>query len=91
MEIEGLKLKGITLKELLLPKFIEKIENEGINANTVSLVFVREEGTPENKILSHFIFSHQNSEEIKDKILHINGSNEEDLKKFSKILKELKL
>ncbi len=90
MEIEGLKLKGTTLKKLLLPEFVEKLEKEKININAVSLVFVGEEESNEKKKIAPFIFSHQNSEEIKEEILHITGANEADLKKVSEIIKGLK-
>lgn len=89
-EIEGLKLKGLTIKDLLLPEFVKNIEKEGIDANAVSLVFVKEEKDGENKKIFPFVFNHKNSEEIKEKILHISGDHETDLNKFLEILKNLK-
>ncbi|MDA3780891.1 MAG: hypothetical protein PF487_11840 [Bacteroidales bacterium] len=88
-EIEGLKLKGITIKDLLLPEFIKRLEDKKINIEAVSLVFIREEADG-NKGITPFIFNHQNSTEVKEKILHISGANESDLKKVSEIVKEVK-
>ena len=75
-EIEGLKLKGISIKDLLLPKFIKNLESTGLNLDAVSLVFVMKEGDEKKKAVSPFILNHQNSQEIKEKILHINGAKE---------------
>ncbi len=90
MEIEGLKLKGITIKDLLVQEFINNLKKAGIDANAVSLIFVREDVVGEKKNISPFVLSHQNSKEIDEKIIHISGSNEGDLKKFSDVLKKIK-
>lgn len=88
MEIEGLRMKGIIIKDLLLPKFVHKLEDEGITIEAVSLVFIKE-GAQEGAGITPFVFSHQNSKEVKDKILHLSGAGELDLKKVSEIIKDL--
>jgi len=90
MEIEGLKLKGISIKDLLLPEFIKSLEKAKINLNAVSLVFIMEEGNEKKKIVTPFVLNHQNSQEIKEKILHINGEKEKELKSLVEIIKKIK-
>lgn len=88
-EVEALRLKGIGISDLLLPKLIERIKEANLNFNAVSLVFVKESEDGKNKILLPFVLGHQNSQELKDKVLHISGPEEEELKKFVTIIKEV--
>ncbi len=88
-EIEGIKLSGVSIKDLLSEKFIKKIEDSKLDIQAVSLVFIKEEGTNGAKTLIPFMINHQNSQEVKDKILHIGGANEKDLEKLSKIIKDI--
>lgn len=89
-EIEGLKMKGISINDLLLPEFIEELEKHKVNINAVSLVFVGEEEKDEKKKIIPFVINHQNSEEVREKIVHLSGSNEKDLKKISAIIRKTK-
>jgi hypothetical protein len=86
-EIEGIKISGISIRDLLSKEVMNKIDELKLNISPINLVFVREEGSDNKKSITPFVLGHQNSQEVKDKILHISGSNEDDLQKLAKIIK----
>jgi len=87
IEVEGMKIKGATIKKLLSDSFVKQLENSGVNLEAVSLVLVREEDSPEGaKKLTSVVIGHQNAQEIKEKLVHLNCPDGELILKVSKII-----
>jgi hypothetical protein len=86
-EVEGIRIKGISIKDLLIPELIQEFEAKNLSINPISLVFVQEEGKDKNNMITPIILGHQNKKEVEERILHVDSPNEEHLKIISEILK----
>lgn len=87
-EIEGLKLSGVSVRDLLSDKFVKNMEALKLNLDAITLVLIKEDGEENKKTVMPFIIGHQNSQELKDKVLHISGSKEKELEELAKAIKE---
>lgn len=85
-EIEGIKLKNLTINDLLNKEFLEKIKK--LNLNSISLILVYEEKDKDKQIVLPISINHQNSEEVKNKIIHLQSPNQELLTKLSEAIKK---
>lgn len=84
--IEKVRLEGTSLKDVFKDDFLSKIADTGENIFPISIAFVRE-SEKDGKLHSSLItFSHQNNDEVKNKILHIESEDPELLDIFLKII-----
>jgi hypothetical protein len=86
-EVEGLRINGISIKDILSKDLIEDFEKENLNINPVSIVFINEDEQDKKKILIPIILGHQNKIEVEKGILHIDSPNEEYLIKIATLIK----
>jgi len=88
-EIEGFRLSGIAISDLLLPEFVKKVQDAKLGIDAISLAFVGLDGQDNNRVVVPFVLNHQSSQEVKDKVIHLSGGREKDLKTLAEILKEV--
>ena len=81
---EKVRVEGMALRDVFKPDFLSKIDDRGENIFPISIAFVRE-SEKDGKLHSSLItFSHQNNDEVKNKILHIESEDPELLDTFKK-------
>jgi len=79
--------KGLIINDLLKPDFLAELKKAKLNV--VSLISIYEEKDKDGKpILIPVITGHENKQEIKHKILHLNSPNKELLDEILKIFKK---
>jgi hypothetical protein len=84
--IEKLRLEGRALGDVFKEDFLSRIADAGENIFPISVAFVRE-FEKEGKLHASLItFSHQNNDEVKNKVLHIESEDPELLDIFFKII-----
>lgn len=84
--IEKVRLEGKSLGEIFKEDFMSKVFDAGENIFPISVAFVRE-FEKEGKLHASLItFSHQNSDEIKSKILHVESEDSELIDIFLRII-----
>ena len=86
IEVEGLRVKGVLIKDFLKDDFVADIEALNKDVEVVALVVMKKNG--EKGIPTPIVFNHQNTNEVKDKILHLDCSDAEILQKLSKIVEK---
>ncbi|MBM3199706.1 hypothetical protein FJZ53_02125 [Candidatus Woesearchaeota archaeon] len=90
-KIERISIKGLTIKDLLNSKFLTLIEEEKLKLDYVNLLsFSRIQEKSSKKIsFSPIVLSHDKSDEIENKVLHLSADDENNLKIIEKVLKKL--
>ena len=84
--VEKVRLEGTALKDVFKEDFLSKIADTGDNIFPISIAFVRE-FEKDGKLHSSLItLSHQNNEEVKNKVLHIESEDPELLDTFLTII-----
>jgi len=87
---EVLCFEGISILDFLDKTFLEKIKSEGIDIKPISIVFiVKDKDNKNNEIAFPIILAHENEQEFKDKVIHINAPSSINSEKFIKLLEEL--
>jgi len=84
VQIEKIKIKGISIPDLLSSTFKNKLKENGLNTIPIALVLAL---PSEN---STVVLSHQNLKEMEDKEMHLESVNPDVIKRFEKILIESK-
>lgn len=85
-EIEKLKLGNVEIKKLLDKNFMDKIEKLGEGITPISIVLIKIRG----KMAIPLVISHENEEEVKSKIVHINSPDQNFLNKVKDMIKQSK-
>lgn len=80
--LEKVKKEGISLNSFFNKKLLEIIEE--LNLQSINITFVKHTEEMKSKSLppQMLIVNHENDKEIKEKIIHINSSDEKLLKEF---------
>lgn len=86
-EIEGLRVKGLSIKDFLKESFSQEISNISPDIDVVALVMMKKNG--EKAIPIPIVFNHQTSDEAKNKILHLDCSDEKILNKMREIFEKI--
>ena len=84
--VEKVRLEGMALRDVFKPNFLCKIDDAGENIFPISVAFVRESEKYGKLHSSLITFSHQNNDEVKNKVLHIESEDPELLDIFLKII-----
>lgn len=83
-EIEKFRLHGIDVNKLLNEKFVSKLSTlENVMATGIILIKTKD------NIPTPLIITHQDKEEVEEKILHVESSDQDLLNKVKEIIKEL--
>jgi len=85
---EKFVLEGITINDLIKEDFLEELRKKGGNIFPISLVFINEKSNEKMKLVSPLILSHQNNEEINNKILHIESPDSNLVESLKAMLEE---
>lgn len=86
---ESVLFEGIRISDFLDKKFLEKLKKEELELLPVSLVFIATEKEENKKTPYPIIIGHENPDEVKNKIMHINTPSTELSDKFIKMLEEM--
>ena len=77
---EKVRITGALLEDLINESFMKRLKEEiDTDIVPVSLIFMKKHTIP-------IAISHENPQEIENKIMHIGSSDEEALKKLTKII-----
>jgi len=89
-KVERVKIKGILLRDLLNPHFIEQMEKAGFDMDYVHLVGVSKQGEKGDKgEMTQISFFHSNDEDVKTKQLHIDSEGEDHIDKIKTVLEKI--
>ncbi|MBU0757274.1 MAG: hypothetical protein KKF44_04360 [Nanoarchaeota archaeon] len=78
--IEKIRVKGLTLVDLLDKKFLDLLKQSGLKVSPVNIAFFAD--VPEPPI----VLSHENPKEKEEKLLHIESKDPKKIEKFKEIL-----
>ncbi|MFY1112323.1 MAG: hypothetical protein AB3K77_11665 [Methanosarcinaceae archaeon] len=84
--IEKVRLEGKALGDIFKEDFLNKIADSGENIFPINVAFVREFERDGKLHASLITFSHQNNDEVKNKVLHLESEDPELLDIFLKII-----
>jgi len=85
---EKFVIENIAISDLIKEDFLEKLKKIDMNIFPVSLLFINEKEKEGVKQAFPLILNHQNNEEVKNRILHVESPNTELVKALTKILEE---
>lgn len=68
-------IEGYSLRDLFKEEFLNKLEGLKEELFPVSVVFINEKKVDDKMQAYPLVFSHQNSEEVKKKKLHVESPN----------------
>ena len=81
-------LDDITINDLIKEDFLEKLKGLDKNIFPTALILISEKGDEKMKQVSLLVLSHQNTEEIKNKILHIESPDTNLVASLKNVLEE---
>jgi hypothetical protein len=84
--IEKVRLEGRALGDIFKENFLSRIADTGENIFPISVAFVREFEKEGKSHAGLITFSHQNNDEVKNKVLHVESEDPELLELFLKII-----
>ena len=84
---EKLLIENKLLKDFLKDDFTNKLDKFG-KIFPISIVFINEIERDGKKISNPIIISHQNNEEVKNKIIHVESPDSDLIDKIVKLIEE---
>jgi len=84
---EVLCFEGISISDFLDKKFLEKIREQNLEIDPISLVFMVE--NKKDKEISPIVLAHESKQDVIDKTIRINAPSNNTFEKFIKLLEEM--
>jgi len=78
----------MSLQDIFKDDFLKKLKKLGQNIFPVTVVFMNEFEKDGKKMAQPIVFNHQNNNEVKERIMHIESPNTELLGSISKLLEK---
>ena len=86
VEVEGIRVTGLLVKDFLREDFVVELDKISRDIEVVALVMMKKNGGKNPPI--PVIFNHQNTNEVENKIMHLDCAEPSFLKELSKIIEK---